>query len=284
MRRALIVANKWWEADPLVDVLSSAASTPSTVTFKADSSTAGMRGFIETARGRVEIWCVQDLMSPAKSGSSSEEKVRVLQPLLGNPDIVLVVAFGTAATPGEQSLNGSVIVGTKTFCHDPYVADTSSHWIPSALDKIVDSPLNTAQFQAITADPLKQEACARLLPVPLNQDPKPAINTNYDYVALADINVTNFHDYALADPQVVLAFERLGAPEPIGSLETTHAVIAACTTAPFMFVSGITDRIGYFDSEVIPAPYGQNFVAAHNAGLAVSFMIPQIAATMLAVR
>jgi hypothetical protein len=107
---------------------------------------------------------------------------------------------------------------------------------------------------------------------------------NYDYVALADINVTNYKDYAWADSKVVDAYRALNSANPIGSLETTHAVIRACTAAPFMFVSGITDRVGYFDQEVAPAPYGQNFVAAHNAGLAISYIIPRIATNALVVQ
>src|ERR1700733_3939126 len=99
MRRVLIVANKWWEADPLVAVLSSGASRPSMTKFIADSATPGCRGFIEPSRGRIEVWCIQELMSPSKSGSSTEEKARVLPAVLGDPDVVLVVAFGTAASP-----------------------------------------------------------------------------------------------------------------------------------------------------------------------------------------
>jgi hypothetical protein len=37
------------------------------------------------------------------------------------------------------------------------------------------------------------------------------------------------------------------------SLETTHGLIRAQSNAPFMFVSGITDRVGSFHDEVDPA-------------------------------
>ena len=109
MRRALIVANKWWEANPLVAALSSAASTPAMTRFIVDSSTPGRRGFIEASRSRIEVWCIQELMYHNKSGSSTEEKARVLPPILANPDIVLVIAFGTAASPTTEVLNGSVL-------------------------------------------------------------------------------------------------------------------------------------------------------------------------------
>jgi hypothetical protein len=53
------------------------------------------------------------------------------------------------------------------------------------------------------------------------------------------------------------------------------------TNAPFVFVSGITDRLGHFDDDVTisaETSYTQNFSAAHNAGLAAVWMIPALQA------
>ena len=85
-------------------------------------------------------------MSPNKSGSSTEEKARVLPPILADPDIVLVIAFGTAASPTTEVLNGSVLIGTKTFSHDPKAPDSSSHWIAPHPDIVVDSTLSPDAF------------------------------------------------------------------------------------------------------------------------------------------
>lgn len=282
IRRALIIANKWWEADPLVDVLSSSRSTPSLVRFIHKSERAGLRGIIEPSRGRIEIWCLQECMSPSKSGSSTEEKARVLPEIVGGDNIVLVVAFGTAATPTQASLNGSVVMGTNTFMFDPGAKDSTSHWKPPSLGKLTSSSLDITTFAALTSgSAYAHDVESRFIPVPLNPASQAALKINHDYVALADINVTNYADYVWADPLVVQAYESLKLTPPIGSLDTTHAVVRACTKAAFMFVSGITDRVGFFSSEVSPAPYGQNFVAAHNAALAVAFAIPAIASVIL---
>jgi hypothetical protein len=64
------------------------------------------------------------------------------------------------------------------------------------------------------------------------------------------------------------------------SLETTHGLIRAQSNAPFMFVSGITDRVGHFHEEVDPSPYAQNTVAAHNAGIVLAWMLPNIDAAL----
>lgn len=280
MRRALIVANKWWEADPLVATLSSAKTCPPALAFVHEDEGTGLRGYFQGARGRVEVWCVQELMGAAVSGSSTAEKAHVLPPLLSSDDIALVVAFGTAATPGETSRNGCVVVGTNVFLHDAKVGDSSSHWPIPRPDAVIASVLSKGSFANITGSPDASTRVATLALTPPNNPAKPTLSTDFDYVALADVNVTDYHNYKVADQKVVDAYAASGATQPVGSLETTHGVIRECTPnpVPFMFVSGITDRVGFFDDEVGKAPYQQNFVAAHNAGVAVAAMMPAIMA------
>ena len=279
MRRALIVANKWWEADPLVATLSSAKTCPPSMLFIHDDEVTGLRGYFEGARGRIEVWCVEELMCATVSGSSSEEKARVLPSLLEDEDIALVLAFGTAATADRDSCNGIVRSGTNVFLHDAKLGGSSSAWPIPRPDVVVKSSLSPDAFGKI-ASPAVGQAVTLLGLTPPNNPARPELSANHDFVALADVNVTDYHKYKAADKSVVDAFEASGAAEPIGSLETTHGVIRECAsdTLPFMFVSGITDRVGFFDEEVGTAPYQQNFVAAHNAGVAVAAMIPAIMA------
>jgi hypothetical protein len=51
--------------------------------------------------------------------------------------------------------------------------------------------------------------------------------------------------------------------------------------APFIFVSGLTDRLGYFDQDLGPRTVAQNFLAAHNAGIAVVWTLAQILKRMI---
>ena len=101
-----------------------------------------------------------------------------------------------------------------------------------------------------------------------------------NYTAVGVVNITNYDDYAWADEEALRAFrdackEHRERP-PIGSVETTHGVIRLQSETPFIFISGITDRIGHFNMEVGPRPYAQNFVAAHNAGVVAAWLIPRI--------
>ena len=60
------------------------------------------------------------------------------------------------------------------------------------------------------------------------------------------------------------------------SVETTHGVIRSLSEAPFLYVSGITDTEGLFDFEVTPRVYAQNHVAAHNAAIALVWLLPEL--------
>jgi hypothetical protein len=98
-----------------------------------------------------------------------------------------------------------------------------------------------------------------------------------NYAAIGDVNVTNYDDYAWADPAALKAFKRHDDTDPVGSLETTHGLIRLQSEAPFLFISGITNRVGYFNMEVAPRAYAQNFVCAHNAGVVATWLLPRLA-------
>jgi hypothetical protein len=137
-------------------------------------------------------------------------------------------------------------------------------------DQLLDSSLPRSSFAALADLP----SCAtRFLPVPLNATENPTVLMNYDSVAASSVNVTDYAEYAVADAETLAAFSKLNSQDPVVSLETTHGLIRAQSKAPFLFISGITDRVGYFDSDVKPRTYAQNTAAAHNAGIVLGQLI-----------
>ena len=130
--RILIVANKSWEAGPLVGVLRSehgrpasfpkAATTPPSISIPSVSGaarTVPARLVLTSAAGTAEVWCVQDLMDKGKIRRAARKKPS--PPLSGRrgDQPSLVVAFGTASFPDEQSYNGCVSVGSSVLCTIP---------------------------------------------------------------------------------------------------------------------------------------------------------------------
>jgi hypothetical protein len=91
-------------------------------------------------------------------------------------------------------------------------------------------------------------------------------------IAVCSVNVTDSALFATADPKGVAACKSKTG-DPIVSVETTHGVIRAATKAPYMFVSGISNRFGRFGDEVGGAGYVQTFPAAHNAGVVLCEVI-----------
>lgn len=85
--------------------------------------------------------------------------------------------------------------------------------------------------------------------------------------------------WAASIPSATLkAFGDANTGAPLGSLETTHAVIRATLGSSFLYISGIVNRFGRFDEDVGGPGFkcAQNFVGAYNAGVALAWMLPMI--------
>lgn len=313
-KRVLIIANKDWEATALTNVLLDAKACPDMFPWpvklthplpphiESTSSKPKPRAvfhFQERSHGethdvQVEVWCVQDAMDPSVSSSSTKEKDEVLAVMYfggkvevdtdKEPDFV--VAFGTAGFPGETSYNGCVFVGANTFIHDPFSDDLSNdrYWHSDQTGRLIGpSSLSAELFNPdcrLFDESLKSQVESRFLAPPMNPARKQILVAASNYTAVGVVNITNYDDYAWADEEALRAFKEACQEHrerpPIGSVETTHGVIRLLSETPFIFISGITDRIGHFNMEVGPRPYAQNFTCAHNAGVVAAWLIPRI--------
>ena len=298
--RILVLANKTWEADPLVEVLRNLEARPSKfpsfdappkITVERNDHTpkeVQARLALKSASGStLEVWCVRDLMdSPPKSSSSSEEKARVLKFLADARSPSVVIAFGTAATADAHSYNGSVVIGSNVYVHDAYPSggNQNSQWTDPGIGKLNDSsgqPLNNLLFNfkdgiLVTQRPAIE---ARFLAPPINPAIPPMLILSAAYVALSNVNITDANDYAWADPQGLRALAQAEPKQVVGSVETTHGVIRLTVPSQqFLFISGIANRMGYFNMETAARGYAQNFAASHNAAIAIAWMIPDMMA------
>jgi len=195
----------------------------------------------------------------------------------------LVIAFGTAGFPDVDTANGCVVIGPDNFLYNPYRDSSGTdpnpeHWDDQKLvETRLRSPSGASSIATFAIQPdLRLPIEARLLPSPLNPATPPFLLAATNYVALSEINITNYDDYTWTDAKAVTVCQTKVPDAPIGSVETTHGLIRLQSEAPFIFVSGITDRVGHFNSEVAPRSYAQNYVAAHNAGVATVWMFPLI--------
>jgi hypothetical protein len=290
--RILVIANKSWEADPLVNVLLSDRSRPAALTdfvavnhplirpsgYAQPDPTAKPRISFKCGKAAVEVWCVQDLMNPEVSGSSSAEKARVLPRSMVGDAPALVIAFGTAGFPDTANLNGRVVIGSRCLVHDPPTKE-SSRFVPKLTDALSATSLQQGFFRNIDAD-VRFPAEARFLLPPIDPARPPIILAGHNWISLGSVNVTSYDDYVWTDAETIATFKTLDPKTTAGrtgSMETTHGIIRELSDpAKFLFVSGITDTVPFFDMQVTPRVYAQNFVAAHNAGVALAWLLPEV--------
>src|SRR6266853_169097 len=294
-KRVLVVANKWWECDPIMSVLlnnnvgpapglgwpsflNHPHRRPDQKNLPAESTWPVPRAIFTLSNSSVEVWCISDLLGHLpdrpEDQSSSERKIEQLPNIFVGQKPNLVVAIGTAAFPSDTSENGNVIIGTEIFMHNGDPKNPASHWDSDSFDKVIPSGLGEPTFTAITS--IEPAALVRFLTPPLNAAAKAELLAGYDYVALGTVNVTDPKKYAQADQATFDAYKANDDPALAKSLETTHGLVRVQSEAPFIFVSGIANRVGHFNDEVNPRQYAQNTTVAHNAGVVLAWMIPKI--------
>ena len=186
------------------------------------------------------------------------------------------------------------MIGTRSFVHDPYAgfpaAERRIHrddgrgeamWTDPRLDSVMESNVDNRWFQQVP-NAVRFEAEARFVRPPIRPAEPMTVLAGTGFAAVSTVNVVDYDDYVWADPASLAAFHAHARLE-VGSQETTHGLIrmaaepAMGTNPHFFYVSGITDSAGLFDMDVTPRAYAQNFAAAHNAGVTLAWLLPEIA-------
>lgn len=305
MKRVLLIANKNWEVEPILNALLNSRIRPVELpnpgkinypwTFSA--GTAKPRAIWNTFTGvSIELWCVQDIMdsnwNPSSSQGKNECLPRVINYRKKKPD--LVIALGTAGY-GSETLNnnGCVVMGSNIFIHNfhPNGENPNSVWDdPVSFEKLLPSAINSSFFTLLdpaTINSIEQ----RLLKPFLNPSAVIQVLSDKDFLGLSTVNITDYHDYATADQIGMEIIKNGGITNTIGSAETTHGVIRLQSNAPFVFISGITDRSGHFDEDVNgkdskgnTKTEAQNFTAAYNIGICLAWLMPKIAGFIITKR
>jgi len=282
MYKVKIIVNKTWETAAVVEAMTNsqfaAKDLPAPV-FR-DSPPAYTRGAVHIPRlvfelddVAVEVWCLEDQMDPAVSGSSTSEKVRVLEEICDSvDDVQLIVPVGTAGSI-VQGFNGCVMVGGQFYNHAGQDPSNRNPWSgeikgENYMDRVIDGCAGAlAESLAPPAHLTK-----KFLSPPRHAAATELVRVDCRSIAVSDVNIIDYRQYTSQDPLAVAAAERHANGAPLATIETTHGVIAAaaCAYAPnanYLFVSAITDSLRTFDVDVGPQPEAQDFSAAFNAGV-----------------
>jgi hypothetical protein len=297
--RVVVIANTSAEADGLMAVLASADMRPRSLHNApqlADASAPphGLRGFYAGNGVTVEFWCVWELPGCDQPTDGTLNKVNHLPIAIQPPGKVapaMVVAFGTAAGHWETSYNGSVVVGSAVLLHS----------LPSLEDKEVTKALKTRGVALDTIiksekgwdflsnrnvtgffNEKRAEMEAKFLKPPLNPAADPVVLLSPNRLGLSSINVSRTSDYARADKEtldVALgAMSKNTTTFEVGGVETTHGLIRAFSPkdAPFIYVTAISNRLGYFPMELAPRRAAQHVAVINNAGVVTAYLVDWI--------
>jgi hypothetical protein len=298
MKRILLIANKNWEAAPILNALlnplirSSSLGDPSIINYPwnyPQGSIAPRAVWSSFPGMQFELWCIQDIMEPKWNTSSSQGKVIDMPKIINfAPDPPsMVVALGTAAS-GSKTVNhnGCVVMGSNVFIHNYHPNGSNPDSVldePANFEKLITSSITEEFFEIVNAH-LKNQVAQNLLKPFLHPAETIQLIAKKEYVALSTVNVTNYKEYPQSDPAGMAAFENAGTKMPVGSVESTHGLIRLLIPGcPFIFVSGIANRFTLIGTDVNGTDNHENvktnavnYSAAFNIGVAMGCIIPEI--------
>jgi hypothetical protein len=296
--RVVVIANTKAEADGLMAVLACADVRPRSLKTApqppekySQSPPQGLRGFYATPCVTVEFWCVWELPGATELIDGTLNKVNQLPLAIqppGKAAPAMVVAFGTAAGHWETSYNGSVVVGSAVLLHSlPSLEDKEVTKALArrgvALDSIIESEAGWAFLDKPDFFSERHaEIEAKFLKPPLNPAADPVVLLSPNRLGLGSINVTHASDYARADKETLDVALGAISKNPktfeVGGVETTHGLIrASCPKdVPFIYVTGVTNRLGYFPMELAPRKTAQHVAVINNAGVVTAYLVDWI--------
>ena len=298
MKRILLVGNKNWEVEPILNALlnykirSKELPDPSTVNYpwKFAAGTAQPRAVWDQFNGvTIELWCIQDILSANWHPSSSQGKNADLPQVINyrpeKPN--LIIACGTAGFGSEtENNNGSIVIGSNMYIYNfhPNGENPKSQWDDTQhFGKLLTSTIDPSFFALLDFFTVKSIE-ERLLKPFLNPSDHIQLMASRDFLGLSVVNITEYKDYQFSDKKGIEAINAGGIKLKVGSVETTHGIIRLQSDAPFVFLSGITDRAGHFDDDVNGydakgniKTEAQNFTTSFNMGVALGWLIPKIA-------
>ena len=297
MKKILVIINKNWETEPVLNALTNPKLRPAALPFPevintpcdGDNRMSQPRAVFSLPREgeeplQVVVRCIEDLMATGVNTSSSLEKYKVLPQAIAADAADLIISVSTANYPDPAvTHNGTVVLGGNFFIHDGNPdshADPEHNLIDDRVGTFIASNVAPAVFSLAETVNARLHcypggAC-KLVPPPNFPASQLVCEGASTFTAVGSVNVTDYGSYDTIDAQALKEFAA-AAPEgyTANSIETTHGVVKISTSGePILFLSPITDRLNHFNEDVTDT---QNYVSAFNGGLALSELLCALA-------
>lgn len=288
-----VIVNKSWEFEPFFNAITNSKLKSSNLQLPDEIHTPATQKGIKhpmasynNMLNRINLHCIENWMLPDKGQeyySNSQCKAPFIDTMIksDNPDLIISVSTAES-TPdiminGSQSMNGSVIVGEKFYMYDARKFNPTQ---PSPSQFKVET-FNASTFSTGFFKTLNEQMnnCTNRFIPPLNPSVPSKMICVADprYTSIGVVNIVNYKGYVKGDPaaynECIKTYKK---PAYLPAcIETTHGIVKMFAkkkdgrTIPTIFVSPITDRYEHFSDDVDTAGV-QNYIAAFNAGIAVS--------------
>ena len=251
MKRISVVINKWWEAEPVLNALLSPRVRPATLSWPV---------FLNNPRNR-----------PSQAPLPAENAVPVPRAVYMLPNSTVVVwcvsdvlehLLDRSAFQSSSARKAENLPKLFAFAPDVVIAvGTAAHLGTENGKVMVGTNVFMHNFHPNGTNP---DSDWRVGP--------------FDQLIASTLTRSVFD--AATQFDALLPSKFLPTPKVPAALETTHGVIRAMSTAPFLFVSGIANQVGNFETEIKPNEYAQNEAAAANAGVVLAAMLPLLDAAI----
>jgi len=223
----------------------------------------------------MEIWCIDDLANTKADSGAKALAMENITNYGSAPDGV--VAFGTAGYPGATSFDGCASIGGTIFIHNAAndAAGVHGNWSwEDHMALLVPSKTPALFFSSVSANQTVLNAMSTEMISPKN-DPSPVLELIIaaDAVGISSVNIPANAQYCDIDT-IAISQTKAADAANITSVETTHGVIRSMwPDAPFIYVTAIPNRVCHFLDEA-RNNYVQEFSSAHNAGVALKYVMP----------
>jgi len=122
----------------------------------------------------------------------------------------------------------------------------------------------------------------KFLKPPIHPAAIPVVLLSPNRLGLSSINVSRTIDYARADKETLdVALGEMSKSTKtfeVGGVETTHGLIRAFSPkdATFIYVTAISNRLGYFPMEMSTRRAAQHVAVINNAGVVTAYLVDWI--------
>ncbi|MHA4811625.1 hypothetical protein ACX0G9_26245 [Flavitalea flava] len=304
MERVLIICNESWEMEAVLTAVFNGDFPPrrtdqynSRSVFRIkdlDFPRQHLQGegkpclIFETNRYQFEFWCIQHIMDVNPGRADNYFYSRSIQKAVNFPAILnfekekgiqLVIAFGTAGSPGDTLESPGLVIGSDVYIHDasPELPSDRKYYRPD-FGKIIPSALPESFFdklnREVSTNRMKLYFESKTLMASVEPSLRFSLLADKHLVAISDVNIKFCKNDKTTHKAALDSYSAIHEGAAAFSVEATHGLVRLEAQQPnFLFISAITNGEPYGDHESLARKSYRHFSSCFNGGIFLSWLV-----------